>query len=262
LGENAMISAVAQDSFSLIYLFDHLPAHEFWSDEGHTNVADLPRGSVHIMDLRPSGNARFRSAFDTMNVALPRRALVALGEQLGVTAPEVLRTPRAWDWQDRIVGGLQVCLAEAIQAGPDVDNLVVDRLLLALMTHVAVTYGEMRAPSSSLTGPLSPQQVKRAQHAMADDLENGVSIADVARLCDVSPAHFSRAFKAATGATPSAWRLARRIDLAKNLLANGNHSLADVAVRTGFADQSHFTRVFAREVGSPPRTWKRTRGHK
>ena len=259
IGSDAELQAAAQDSFSLIYMFDNLPAHEFWSDEGHVNVPDLPAGSLHIMDLRTSGNARIKSPFDTMNIALPRAALDALAEQIGIAFPKDLRVPEAWRWRDPVIDGMQISLAHCIAAGPQIDTLVFDHLSLALLTHVAITYGEMRRPSPGLRGSLSPVQLRRAQDAMMESLESASALSEIARRCDLSPSHFSRAFKRATGKSPSGWRLERRIELAQALLREDSHSIAEVALLCGFADQSHFTRSFSRQVGQPPGDWLRRR---
>jgi len=261
VGSDAELQAAAQDSFSLIYLFDTLPAHEFWSDEGHVNVPDLPAGSLHIMDLRTSGNARIKSPFDTMNIALPRAALDALAEQIGTASPKDLRVPQAWRWRDPAIDGMQTSLAHCIAAGTEINTLVFDHLILALLTHVAITYGEMRKPSPGLRGGLAPVQLRRAQDAMMENLDSAAALSDIARHCDLSPSHFSRAFKRATGKSPSAWRLERRIELAQELLRKDAHSIAEVALLCGFADQSHFTRAFSRHVGRPPGDWLRTARH-
>lgn len=259
MGPDAAIHADRQESFSLIYLFEDLPHHEFWSDEGHVNVPHLPRGSMHIMDLRPSGNARFSSAFDTMNVAIPRDALDALAEQVGTAPPNDLRVPHAWDWRDPMMDGLQTSIAHAIALGPEVDDLVFDHLLMALLTHVAITYGEMRMPSPGLRGALAAPQLRQAQDALLESLESPSALSEIARRCDLSPSHFSRAFKLATGKSPSVWRMERRIELAQNLLRRDEHSIAEVALLSGFADQSHFTRAFSRQVGTSPADWRRFR---
>ncbi len=258
LGPDAEIHAAPQDSFSLIYMFDDLPSHEFWSDEGHVDVPDLPSGSMHIMDLRPSGNARFRSAFDTMNILIPRSSLDGLAEQIGTAAPNDLRVPHSWDWRDPVMDGIQTSISQAIAAPSEVDDLVFDHLLLALLTHVAITYGEMRAPSPALRGGLAAAQLRRAQDAIVESLESPSALSEIARRCDLSPSHFSRAFKLATGKTPSAWRLERKIELAQKLLRDDRHSIAEVALLSGFSDQSHFTRSFTRHVGKPPGDWLRS----
>jgi hypothetical protein len=65
-----------------------------------------------------------------------------------------------------------------------------------------------------------------------------------------------RAFRAATGLPPHAYQLSLRISRAMALIRCGL-SLADVAVESGFADQSHLTRRFSAAVGVPPARFRR-----
>lgn len=257
LGGYATIHAEAQDSFSLAYLLADLPAHEFWSDEGREQVPDLPRRSLHFMDLRAGGNARFGATFDTLNILIPRKALAILAQQIGCSPPHHLREPVAWTTRDPVIESLEQGVLHAISAGPAMDQLVGDHLILALVTHVAIQYGDMRRPRPSLLGALARWQVQRATEMMAGNLTQRVSLVQVARHCDVSPSHFSRAFKASTGLTPSIWMLRLRIDRAKDLLRATCASLAEVASLCGFADQAHFTRTFSRQVGISPGSWRR-----
>jgi AraC family transcriptional regulator len=72
----------------------------------------------------------------------------------------------------------------------------------------------------------------------------------VARL---SPYHFARQFKAATGLPPHQYFILRRVERAKQLLqGDGDLALAEVAASAGFSDQSQFTRHFKRLVGVTP----------
>ena len=77
-------------------------------------------------------------------------------------------------------------------------------------------------------------------------------LAAVARL---SPYHFARQFKAATGLPPHQYVIARRVERARHLLQAGTDlSLAEVALHAGFSDQSQFSHHFKRIVGVTP--WK------
>ena len=58
-------------------------------------------------------------------------------------------------------------------------------------------------------------------------------------------------FARATGMTPHAYLVQRRIDLARRMIAGGS-SLAEAAIASGFADQSHMTRTFIRKYGLSP----------
>lgn len=75
----------------------------------------------------------------------------------------------------------------------------------------------------------------------------------------MSPTHFSRAFKQSMGVPPFAWLLGRRIERAKDLLADPRVPLADVALAVGFAAQPQFTTAFRRVTGTTPGAWRRER---
>jgi AraC family transcriptional regulator len=78
-------------------------------------------------------------------------------------------------------------------------------------------------------------------------------MAGIARL---SPYHFARQFKASTGIPPHAYVIARRVERARQLLQGGDLSLAEIAARAGFLDQSQLSRHFKRLVGVTPRKFR------
>ena len=78
------------------------------------------------------------------------------------------------------------------------------------------------------------------------------SLNDVARTVNLSSEHFHRLFHAIFHTTPHQYALARRMTLAKNLLAEGHFSVAEVAERCGYEDAFYFSRVFRRHFGVSP----------
>jgi AraC family transcriptional regulator len=83
----------------------------------------------------------------------------------------------------------------------------------------------------------------------------------MASVATLSPYHFVRQFKAATGLTPYQYVIHRRVERAQHLLrTHSKLSLAEVSVRTGFSDQSHFTSLFKRIIGVTPRQFRLSTG--
>jgi AraC-like DNA-binding protein len=78
-----------------------------------------------------------------------------------------------------------------------------------------------------------------------------LTLAAAGRQLEASPAHLVRCFTRTFGVAPHAYRIGRRIEIARLQLLDG-WPVADVAVRVGFYDQSHFTRHFKRLVGTTP----------
>jgi AraC family transcriptional regulator len=91
-------------------------------------------------------------------------------------------------------------------------------------------------------------------------LDAGPSLEQMAAVARLNPYHFARQLKRVTG-LPHQYVIARRVERGKQLLQGGDDfSLAEVAARAGFSDQSQFCRQFKRLVGvTPGRFRMRTR---
>ncbi len=101
-----------------------------------------------------------------------------------------------------------------------------------------------------IVGP-EPKAVRIAKEVLAADLDAKLSLQDVARHAGVSRFHLIRVFKQATGLSPHAFRTQQRIHHAKHLIKRGA-PFAQIALETGFTDQSHFTNTFKRLTGATP----------
>jgi len=93
--------------------------------------------------------------------------------------------------------------------------------------------------------------VELLQEFLTENYAQAVSLQELARLVGLSPFHIHRMFSRATGMPPHAYQMQVRITRARSLLLR-NRRIADVALATGFADQSHFTRHFKRLIGVTP----------
>jgi AraC-like DNA-binding protein len=93
--------------------------------------------------------------------------------------------------------------------------------------------------------------IARARTMIDDAPAALVSLADLAAASGLSRFQLVRQFARATGLTPHAYLIQRRIEAARALMARGS-TLADAAAASGFADQSHMTRIFIRTYGLTP----------
>jgi AraC-like DNA-binding protein len=93
--------------------------------------------------------------------------------------------------------------------------------------------------------------IARARDMIDDAPAAAHSLADLAQASGLTRFQLVRQFSRATGLTPHAYLIQRRIDAARALLARGS-ALAEAAAASGFADQSHMTRLFIRTYGITP----------
>jgi AraC-like DNA-binding protein len=83
-----------------------------------------------------------------------------------------------------------------------------------------------------------------------------VSMEQMADLAGLSSTHFNREFKRLFGMSPTRFLHSLRIEKARQLLVSTRRTLAQIALDTGYHDQSHFTRHFRRLTGLTPRAFR------
>ena len=124
-----------------------------------------------------------------------------------------------------------------------------DAALGSLLAHLVERHAE--EPIASGSGGADRGAAARVRDYLEAHCAEEVRLADLASIAALSPYHLSRVFQRAYGLAPHAYQIQARISRARALLRAGL-SPAQVAVRTGFADQSHFHRRFKSVVGVTP----------
>ena len=110
-----------------------------------------------------------------------------------------------------------------------------------------------RRPERGRDDALPRGRLRAVVEYIEEYLDASPSLEQMAAVARLSSYHFSRQFKAATGLPPHQYVIARRVERAKQLLQAGRDlSLAEVAARAGFSDQSQFSHHFKRLVGVTP----------
>lgn len=104
----------------------------------------------------------------------------------------------------------------------------------------------------------APAGIETAALFLRDHHQETVALAEAARAAKMSPYHFLRRFKQATGFTPMAYLEHYRIGRAQELmLAQPDLRLKEIAARVGFQDPAYFSRVFRKRSGLSPRAFRR-----
>ena len=130
-----------------------------------------------------------------------------------------------------------------------------DSVMTAMIAQLA-RLEPLSDPSHRRLG-LSNSQLAQATTFMREHLAAPIRLVELARLADLSASQFGRAFRVSTGSTPFKWHMDARIDMAKHLLANPRYSLVEIALETGFSEQSRFSSAFRAATGAAPSVWRR-----
>jgi len=152
---------------------------------------------------------------------------------------------------DPLISQLVSTIANDIEGG-FLDQLLADALNTALAVQIVRLCGNPTALLLEPSNGLSRQRLKRVCDYVEANLDDRLTLAELATVACLSPYHFSRSFKQAIGMGPQRYVMHRRVERAKALMRRTNQPLALIAQEAGFADQSHLTSVFRREIGVTP----------
>jgi AraC family transcriptional regulator len=159
-------------------------------------------------------------------------------------------TPR-YNLRDPLISHLVLTVANEV-AGGLLDTILVDALNTALAVQIIRLCGDPAAIMPTPSNGLSRERLKRVHDYVEAHLDDDLSLTVLADIACLSPYHFSRSFKQATGVGPQRYVIQRRLERAKGLLRRTREPLAQIACEVGFADQSHLSQIFRREVGLTP----------
>lgn len=121
--------------------------------------------------------------------------------------------------------------------------------------------GSTRHRAVRTVGSVTPQELadlahlRRARDRIDRDHAQPLDVPAMARVALMSPAHFSRSFRAAYGETPYAYLMTRRIERAKALLRQGA-SVTDTCFAVGCTSLGSFSARFTEIVGQTPSQYR------
>jgi AraC family transcriptional regulator len=106
-------------------------------------------------------------------------------------------------------------------------------------------------------GRLTQAQMNKLIARVNARSDGRLTVAEMADTVGLSESWFANVFKQTTGKTPLQWQLGKRIDIARQLLADSELTIADIAAQLGFSDQAHLTKAFRQIAGETPAAWRR-----
>jgi AraC family transcriptional regulator len=158
--------------------------------------------------------------------------------------------------EDALVQQIALNLLTESNSDTPTGKLYTDSLIQTLTLHLLKNYTNANSVKENLNGGLSGYKLRRVQEFIDANLEEDLSLAELAEVADLSQFHFARAFRKSTGKTPQNYLMEQRIERAKQLLAKEDLPIVEVSLQTGFKNQSHFTTLFRKFTKLTPKMWR------
>ncbi len=209
----------------------------------------MPAGLESTWDGDAAASARLR---------IPHGLIVAAGEQLGHRGVEQIEILNIFETRDPLIEHMALILLGELNRAPHpTQALIVDQVSCALAAHMLRAYNGFDTAAPCALAPLGHAEMARLTEYIEDNIDRTIGLAELAAIVNVSRFHFTRLFKRSTGLTAISYVERCRILRAQSLIAETDFPLAEIALMTGFADQSHFTRRFHRHTGCTPAAFAR-----
>lgn len=142
-------------------------------------------------------------------------------------------------------------IASTTGFGSDVLEVTIFTELLILLNRAFVARCQAKTLDTSYQ---YNKQVDEILDYMNQNIHHPITIEHLAGQFFLSESYICRIFKQATGTTINKYLTARRLSLAKSLLAEGM-SVTEVCEQCGFNDYSNFLKAFSRAVGISPKKY-------
>src|SRR5215469_8584383 len=165
-----------------------------------------------------------------------------------------LSTRGPCEWVQRVITLLDAAVGELNQ-----DHSAKDTILQAASLLREQTDSQFAAGAINEAGRLLAWQARKVREYVDGHIAGPIRVADLCALIQRSEAHFSRAFKRTFGASPHAFVIHRRVQLAAQYMLETEACLSDIALRCGFTDQAHLCKHFRQATAETPAAWRRAR---
>ncbi|HWK64093.1 MAG TPA: helix-turn-helix domain-containing protein [Rhizobiaceae bacterium] len=220
----------------------------------------VPPGGLHLIPAGQGFGLQLASLLETVHVYIRNAVMEEVSSEMVEGDPCHVEIPPEILDSDLCLHGLLEAAAGALDDFGAGSELFSDHLARAIASHLVRRYSGRRLRpihSEGAGGPLSAPVLAAIEY-MNDNIDQPISLYDIAKATNRSPSHIARLFRTELGQPPHRYLIRLRVEKARRLLEKTNGSIAEIAFECGFTHQEHLTRLFRREFSATPAAYRKS----
>jgi AraC family transcriptional regulator len=230
-----------------------------WKDGSKWRDGKFKPGEFHLVTHGAFNTPRWFQTLDELSLVLDR-GFVADVVQDGLPANRI-EFEMQRSASDPTIGRYADAFRSELETPSSAGLLYADTLTVGLTLHLLSNYAVAKPKTLRPKGKLNSFQLRSVVDFIQSHLDEDVSVLVLAEQARVSPFHFARQFRATVGLSPHQYVFQQRVQKSVGLIRAGKLPLAQIAVESGFHDQSHLTRAFRKVFGTTPRKFSAGTAH-
>jgi AraC family transcriptional regulator len=136
------------------------------------------------------------------------------------------------------------------------NHLQMSSCAVLLLNHLVRYYSNVKWKAPRVKGGLAPATLRHVRDWIEANLEQTLTLTELAAQARLSEYHFARMFQQSTRMAPHQFVMQRRLAKAKQLVQTTTYPLMEIAWRCGFSSVAHMSHRFKRQFGLPPSTMR------
>jgi AraC family transcriptional regulator len=156
---------------------------------------------------------------------------------------------------DPLIHQISLALKTELHAHESIDQLYTESLIDTLLVHLLRRCAAQPDTSGAAQG-LANAKLRQVLDYIHENITDNLSLAELAAVAQMGAHHFTNLFKQSTGLSPYQYVIQQRLAKAQELLKTTDRSIVEIAIESGFSNQSHLTTAFQKNFSITPKKYR------
>ena len=220
---------------------------------GHKHRGMAVHGDIDIIPSRTPSVWEMKEKDTVLVLSVSPELLNEVAEESDID-PRLVEIRNRFQVRDAQLENIGWALKDEMESGYPCGRLYVDSLAVSVATRLVRRHSSIAREPKRQNGRLPDRRLRQVLSYIEDNLDQDISLRDLASVGGLSVSHFKGLFRDTVGLSAHQYLIRRRVERAKSLLGEGKLSISQIACETGFAHQSHLARHMRRVLGISPKT--------